>query len=214
MIDNKLITKKPIFLGPSKLTSFLYPHSAKEDLLSTLNCAIGKRGAVYVSGPITTGRRFVNWFLDIGQPLEDNPNVYKHALQQAVIQPNESDILGIAESLRLHSPIPVIQPASLKISSWDQKSYYQFWESVIEQYVVRVVVINGWQCSVGCAIEFQYAVECGIPVETDTGKAVSPEIGSALMLDAAIEIEQKCATSDKLKRIANSLRACAMKDKV
>lgn len=191
-----------------------YLHSSNEDLLSALKCAVGDLGAVYLSGPITTGRRFVDWFLDAGYLLEDNSDVYKHALQTAVIQPNESDILTIAESLRVKFPIPVIEPASLKIISWDQKNYYQFWESVIKRYVARLIAIDGWQFSVGCAIEFQYAINCGIPVETVNGESLSSESGSALMLDAAIDIELRSTTSIKLRHIANRLRACAMKDKV
>lgn len=171
-------------------------------------------GAVYLSGPITTGRRFVDWFLDNGYLLENNADTYKNALQTAVIQPNESDILTMAESLRAKFPIPVIEPASLKIVSWDQNSYYQFWESVIKRYVARLVAIDDWQFSVGCAIEFKYAIERGIPVETVNGKAVSLDSGRALILDAAADIERRSTGSNKLKQIANRLRKCAIKDNV
>lgn len=186
----------------------------QENLLLTLKCAVGVSGAVYVSGPITTGRRFVDWFLDIGYLLEDDPDAYKHALKKTVIPPNESDILTMAELLRVKFAIPVIEPASLKIISWDQKNYYQFWEAVIKRYVVRLVAIDDWQFSVGCAIEFQYAIKCGIPVETVSGNPIALESGSALMLEAAIDIERRSTTSGRLRRIANRLRACAMKDKV
>ena len=186
----------------------------QENLLLTLKCAVGVSGAVYVSGPITTGRRFVDWFLHIGYLLEDDPDAYKHALQKAVIQPNESDILTTAELLRVKFPIPVIEPASLKIISWNQTSYYQFWEAVIKRYIARLVAMDGWQFSVGCAIEFQYAIKCGIPVETVNGESLSFESGSALMLDAALEIERINTTLEKMQRIANRLRACAIKDKI
>jgi hypothetical protein len=185
-----------------------------ENLLLTFGCVVGKHGAVYVSGPITTGPRFVEWFLTTGYVSEEDPVAYKCGLQKAVIQPNEFDLVTTAESLRVNSPIPVIEPASLKIIAWNQKNYYQFWKSVIGRYVARVVVTDGWQFSVGCAIEFYYAIECGIPVETVNGKPVSAEHGGTRILDAAVELRQRCGASDKLQYIADRLTECATREKV
>jgi hypothetical protein len=172
---------------------------------------IGKERATYVSGPITTGLRFVDWFLRTGSSLQEDAAAYHSALMVNVIRPNASAITNIAEILRAKSSVPTIEPASLMMESWDQKTYYEFWMAVIDRYVGQVIVIDDWQFSVGCAVEVKFALERGIQVETLQGKAVTCQTGNDLLLTAAADIEGRGARSVRLMDIANRLRDCVIR---
>lgn len=175
---------------------------------------IGKQRATYVSGPITTGLRFVDWFLRAGRSLQDDATAYRSALMANVIEPNESDILNIADILRAKSAVPTIEPASLMMASWDQKTYYKFWTTVIDRYVGQVVVIDNWQFSVGCAVEVKFALQHGIPVKTLQENAINCQMGNDLLLTAAAEMERRGIGSVRLMDIANHLRDCVIRSEV
>lgn len=180
-------------------------------LMQIFNCVVGDHDAVYVSGPITTGRRFIDWYILKGHALENDINVYQSVKYEDVLSKNESDIIGVANKLRKISTTPVIEPASLHITTWDQQDYHRFWTETLRRFVSRVVILDGWQYSIGCVIEFHYAVQCGIEMFSQNGLPLKEREGCKLVLAAADEIERRGGVFDALRYIARTLREQAKK---
>lgn len=179
----------------------------RKHLLQAFKCAIGEKEATYVSGPITTGPRFIEWYLLSGHSLELDNNIYQINKLKSVLVPNESDIFEAAKTLRNRFSGPVIEPASLHIPSWTQKEYYLFWTELMRRFVSRVVALDGWQYSIGCVIEFHHAIECGIQVESVDGMTLNAKKASKLILDAAEDIELRGSSFELLKRMAQRLKS-------
>jgi len=194
-------TKPTIFVPAAK-----HVPPEHEYLLSALECVLGGRVGVYVSGPITTGRRFVDWYLDIGHSLEGDLNAYNVAKENSVVRGNESDIVNVAQELRATLAVTVIEPASLKIHSWSQENFYYFWTGVLDRFISRMIVLDGWQFSVGCAVEFEYAVKKGIQVESMQGLRINRDAGNELILEAAADIERRGRSWEVLRKLADGLR--------
>ena len=51
--------------------------------------AFGSTRVAYLSGPITTGRRFIDWWRGGGHALAAESEEYRAALRERVIAPNE-----------------------------------------------------------------------------------------------------------------------------
>src|ERR1700678_4061731 len=49
--------------------------------------AFGSRKVIYLSGPITTGHRFLVWWEEVGHKLEPSSVEYRNALRAHVIEP-------------------------------------------------------------------------------------------------------------------------------
>lgn len=179
--------------------------------MQVFNCIVGDLGTVYVSGPITTGRRFIDWYILKGFALENDTNIYQFVKYEDVLSKNKADIIEVANRLRKTSTAPVIEPASLHITTWDQQDYHRFWTETLRRFVSRVVIIDGWQYSIGCVIEFHYAVQCGIEMFSQNGLPLKEKEGGKLVLAAADEIERRGGALDALRHIARSLREQAKK---
>lgn len=116
-------------------------------------CVLGSdRHAVYVSGPITTGLRFVA--MREHDPAQGN--------EMSVMQANIADIIEAAWLLRRETGRTVIEPASLSVQNWSQSDYLELWTSLIERHIVEVRFLDGWQASIGCVLEYERALGHGI----------------------------------------------------
>ena len=78
--------------------------------------AFGSRRVAYLSGPITTGQRFLAWWEKSGHKLDPLLAEYRDALRTHVIGPNEEALRVAAELLRASCVEPVIEPASLFVA--------------------------------------------------------------------------------------------------
>src|SRR4051812_39711895 len=80
--------------------------------------AFGSRRVAYLSGPITTGRRFLDWWVAAGAQIPSDSPAFAAALREQVIAPNEMHLKAVAETLRSKLPEPIVEPASLFVSHW------------------------------------------------------------------------------------------------
>ncbi|MFZ4856778.1 MAG: hypothetical protein ACOYL3_10315 [Desulfuromonadaceae bacterium] len=179
----------------------------QKHLLQAIKCATGGKVATYISGPITTGPRFIEWYISTGYLLENDYKTYQQNKQISVVNLNESDLFEAAKSLRNNFTGPVIEPASLHISCWKQNDYYLFWTELMRRFVSRVIALDGWQYSIGCVIEFHHAIKCGIQVETVNGELLKEENARKLIIDAAENIELRGASFELLKQMALKLKS-------
>jgi hypothetical protein len=135
-------------------------------LLELLDGVVEDRQAIYISVPITTGKRFLEWRRGLGAQLAPSDEHYSKEHETHVIEPNQANVKPILQSVRNHLRREaregvVIDPTTLQVSSWTQADYYTFWTTVIARYVSTAVFMNGWEFSSGCTKEFLAAVRAG-----------------------------------------------------
>jgi hypothetical protein len=146
--------------------------------------AFGTRRVTYLSGPITTGTRFVDWYERKGFLLRLDSSEYRDAHRSNVIEPNEIDLTITADLLRARDNEPVVEPASLFLESWSQTHYINLWESFIANHASRVLFMPGWEYSAGCAAEFCRAHSEGIRTATIEGTPIVARDGFAAISNA------------------------------
>jgi hypothetical protein len=152
---------------------------------------------LYLSGPISTGPRFVQKLRSGEASSRVLAGVRKH---------NSEDILAAAKRLRQQRSEVVIEPASLELRDWTQPDYHRLWRHLIEHHAKAVVFMPGWEYSVGCAIEFGHAARRNIRMETLAGSPLSVDDGVAL-LEAAEQDLRSSNANGSLLALADKIRA-------
>ena len=168
--------------------------------------AFGSTRVAYLSGPITTGRRFIDWWRGGGHALAAESEEYRAALRERVIAPNEEALKLAAELLRARHAEPVIEPATLFVSHWSQTDYLELWERFITDHASRILLMDGWEFSAGCASEFCRAHLDGVPTARIDGTPVVARDGIAAIRRALAEVE---ALDPVPPYLADTLRATA-----
>ena len=151
--------------------------------------AFGTRRVAYLSGPITTGTRFVDWYEREGSLLSPASPEYREAHRTNVIEPNEIDLTITADLLRARDNEPVVEPASLLVETWTQTHYIELWESFIANHASRVLFMPGWEYSAGCAAEFCQAHLEGIRTTGIEGMPIVAHDGVAAIHNALSRLE-------------------------
>lgn len=162
--------------------------------------AFGSRKVAYLSGPITTGPRFIDWWAETGHALAAGSDEFAAGLRQHVILPNERDLQATAEILRGRSPEAVIEPASVFVTDWSQQDYLILWEEFITDHASRILLMDGWQFSAGCATEFCRAHLEGVPTALVDGTPVVARDGIDDIARAIASVEQLPERPDALLR--------------
>src|SRR6187399_1088806 len=128
-------------LGPLAATSRMTEIDA---MLSALSSVVPDGGGTYLSAPITTGKRFLEWFGRHRKlPREGGPEM-ERAFDLEVVEPNRAEARIAASKLRASQREPVIDPtAVLHIRDWGQGDYRAFWAVVIERLASKVVFLDG-----------------------------------------------------------------------
>lgn len=150
--------------------------------------AFGSQRVAYLSGPITTGRRFLEWWTAVGARMPSGSPAFAAALREHVIAPNEAHLKMVAETLRARLPEPVVEPASLFVSHWSQNDYLELWEQFITDHSSRILLMDGWEFSAGCVSEFSRAHLDGIRTEMVDGTPVVARDGIAAIRRALSDV--------------------------
>ena len=162
------------------------------------------RNADYVSTPLTTGPRFMDWYHAEGSKLKKGSSEYERELQRHVITRNSLRARQFVDQLRADRRV-VIEPTSLSVSHWTQNDYRHLWGRVIERYARCVWLLDGWQYSSGCAYEFWVAKRVGIETLSEAGRLITREEGVS-MIEAAIRDIEAISQSPKfLRAVATAL---------
>jgi hypothetical protein len=154
-------------------------------LLELFTSVIDGRNAVYLSAPITSGKRFSNWYNQNGKTLDyKNPDYHRNHLRE-VIEPNRAHAKDIVRKLRNDLKGILIDPTAVPdFPRWTQDDYRTFWALVIERYVHTVVFMDGWQYSLGCSYEFLIACRIGALTFDEYQRPLSIDEGMALIQTA------------------------------
>jgi hypothetical protein len=181
-------------------------------MLGALGCAIDGRVAVYVSAPITTGRRFVDWRLGPGADLSPADEEYARQHRQQVVVPNCVHVKPLVARCRQRFGGVVIDPTALDdVTGWTQRDYHRFWALVIERFAATTVFVDGWEFSRGCTLEFVEALRTGSRMLREDLSPLRPEDGVRLIERAAAITSRNQLTAeaaeliDSLERLRHTL---------
>lgn len=137
-----------------------------DNVFNILNNLIIGNEIVYVSTPINTGERYINWYVKVGKNIKVNGNEFIEQRNRSVIQPNIENAKKCVENIRYKTSKIVIDPSTLEndILNWCQNDFYEFWDKVIKNLVQEIVFLDGWEYSLGCCIELLSAIENNVDI--------------------------------------------------
>jgi len=138
-------------------------YSQIDKVVEQLKCIIDGQSATYVSIPISSGKRFVNWYKQAGKDLlQHGDDVYRTELYECVIKKNMAAAINKVKEIRSKIDGPLIDPTKLEFLEWEQDEYRYYWGKVIEKYVKKAIFFDGWEYSNGCSFEFLKSMELNI----------------------------------------------------
>ncbi len=148
-----------------------------------------QRLAVYISTPITSGKRFIQWRTGPGRQFNPGTAEYDRAHRAEVVLPNTQDAARFIELLRWRQGGLIIDPTAFSVEGWQQRTYHEFWMRVLERHVRRVILRDGWEFSAGCSLEFKKAQELELDCVDERLRPITRSDGLQLLESAATQAE-------------------------
>jgi len=148
-----------------------------EPLIEVLEAVGAPKGLVYVSVPITSGRREFELLRELRCDRSTLRSHHRDRWLTEVVKPNEAAAFSLAEiARRRHPDRIVLDPSRLHVTSWSQADFDQFWHMVIKAYCELLIVDRDWAFSRGARLEVALALAGGIPVQDPTGSLVTADV--------------------------------------
>ena len=184
-----------------------HPHDRTgiDQMLELLSCIIEGQTAMYISTPITTGNRFVQWYKEHGAKLDRESKKYHDEHFQNVVLPNLEEGKKKITHLRQQLNSFLIDPTQFHYPEWTQDDFRFFWGNVIQRHVKTIVFLDGWQYSKGSAFEFLVATHAGIKKLSEDLCELDPQTGKTLIEQAIAEYHKNSLPTDYLERITGEL---------
>lgn len=147
-----------------------------DSLFGILKNLFSENEIVYMSTPINTGKRFIDWYSLIGKDLTNNDEFNEERFKN-VIKPNIQNAKDNVKKIREKTNKIVIDPTNFEneMLGWSQDEFYEFWDRVIKTLVNYVIFLDGWEFSIGCCFEVLSAIESGIEIYSQNEKALTIE---------------------------------------
>jgi len=180
----------PGVAAPTGAVANLQIEQQQEVLLQAWACLYSPKSVLYVSGPMTTGRRFVDWYSSKGRSFRVNSRRYNAELKKYVLDPNSKDIRAVAQRIRLARRRPVAEPTGLELSGWSQSDYARLWVEFIQRFVDEMIMLPGWEYSVGSCREIATAFAADVSVTTAEGEPISLPFAIRRLAIAVTELEK------------------------
>ena len=175
-------------------------------LLNVLASVVEGRTATYVSAPITSGKRYLDWHAQRGKDTNESQPTYRDVHSREVIKPNRVHAQQVVQKIRRSLAGVLIDPTAFDdIPGWTQDDYRDFWSQVIKKYVNSVIFINGWEHSNGCSYEFFIAQRNGITTLDEDFHPLTFEQGLELIQAAINEMRRQGLSTIFLERVAEGL---------
>lgn len=192
------------------MTGDFPPRSTHEQeirgLLEILASVIEGRTAVYLSAPITSGKRFSEWHTQRNGDFNPSHPQHQEEHQREVIDPNRMHAQSIAQQLRSQWAKVLIDPTAVAdFPGWTQGDYRCLWARVIEQYVDTIIFANGWQYSNGCAYEFLIAQQTGATTLREDQQLLTLSEGEQLIRMALADMREQTFSSTFLEQVVEEL---------
>jgi hypothetical protein len=164
------------------------------------------RTAIYVSSPLTTGRRAFEWHLKKRGSQTQPRLADSNDFHEKVIEPNRVEAAAFVRKLREDRSRVIIDPTAMNdLAEWTQADYRVFWGRVIELYAAVVVFRDGWMFSSGCVYEFFVAWSSRAQLLSEDFAPLSVDQGRSLIAEALEVTREKGASTDFLGAVLDAL---------
>jgi hypothetical protein len=158
-------------------------------MVDVLRAVVPERSGVYVSAPITSGKRYFALQERLQEGRRGLVNIDTDTLEREVIAPNVAETAKLVGVVRERFGPLVIDPSPLVVPRWRQRNYIALWAAVVRRYARLVIFSEGWQFSSGCTYEFVVACEEGIAMLGAHLEPLSRERGIELVASAKDELD-------------------------
>lgn len=175
-------------------------------LLSSFDCVIFDREAVYASSEFTTGRRFYQLCRELKVSTgEELKRALGTSYSGALLLPNKDEGVTFARKLRGLGLALVISPNPLIVYGWGQDEYLGLWERVILGKCHAVYFNDGWEFSNGCTYEYLVSVRQGLPVFDCDGRPLPLQKACDRICSAIAQLESEGFSVPKLRNVLSQL---------
>ncbi len=177
-------------------------------MLEVLSSVVQNRNAVYVSIPITSGRRYIKWYTRSHVKPNFKENGFQKDFVLNVVEYNRKQSKRIITKLeKIFSNVLVNPTAMADINGWVQNDYRDMWGRVIQRYARTVVCTGGWNYSSGCSYEFLVAKKSKIATVDENNKYISIEEGVKQIQKAVADIKLCHLSTEFLESVNKALIA-------
>ena len=165
------------------------------------------KSAVYVSAPITSGRRFVDWLATFRRQFQTfTEERYRSDQAERVIRLNRESVRALVADVKKQYGGGVIDPTAVgDLAGWTQNDYRSAWARIIKEFAHTVVFADGWHLSNGCAYEYLVATRAGVNTVDQNGRPIPVAKAMAMIADASQEFIALDVPSEFLRGILEEL---------
>lgn len=180
-----------------------------KDFFKVLKNLLNGNDITYVSTPINTGEKFLNWYKLMGKKLlTENSVEYNNEKFKNVIEPNIIYAREYVNNLRKINNKVVIDPTTFEIETlkWNQDDFYEFWGNVIKELVNEVIFLDGWEYSIGCCYELLASLENKVDIYSQDKKQLTIEqcivkLKNSISAYAYNKLDQRIKIKDILQKV-------------
>jgi hypothetical protein len=164
-----------------------------EMMLAVYGTIISRQNAIYCSGPLTSGRRAIEWYRrhpECERNIDALSRELREDFERVVVQENVRVFKHFVLQIRENTREVVIDPSALEGGNWSQGQWLEFWCDVIANYVQTVVLTPDWQYSKGSSVECLVALHQRKNVELHDGSPVDYAYAVEQIQNAGRELEE------------------------
>lgn len=166
--------------------------------IKTLECSSTKNRRTYLSGPMTTGRRY----LELITTTQTTPSLIKDICMRENLRLLDTHA---QYQRQLNKDETIINPGRLHLPNFSTNEYMHLWLRIITNHVHTVVALPDWEYSVGASIEVGVALDKGICVYDTEGHAITTSRAREMILAAMTKYTGDRATSSFVDEWFNAM---------
>ncbi len=194
-------------------------HSLQLQLAIAAFGCIDADSIVYISTPVTTGKRLYEYMKKKGLKTPDAAKADKEEFYKNVISLNIQDSLAWAKIWRTKTKGAIIAPAefekcrALGDIKWSQDAFMGMWLTLIDNKATALIMQDGWVYSDGAAEEYLQAIcmQAGlrqrnnIHVMDTAGRQINLDEGIISLAEAFKDLHQRGLSPERLAKTLTRL---------
>jgi hypothetical protein len=176
-----------------------------EVMLDVYKTVISETDAIYCSGPLTSGRRAIDWYKrhpTFPREVDALPFELRREFTESVVNENAKQLRHFVSEIRKTTHRVVIDPSAIQESNWSQGQWLEFWCEVIAKFVQTVVLVPDWQYSKGACVECLFALQLERQVRLHDHSVIEYHRASECIQSAGVELEANGFGSGHFERIS------------
>lgn len=205
------------FYSPTESTFTRHYREELAMVLSTIDCVLNGRQAIYASTELTSGQRVFDLLrqhnLKKAEQLKERFGVAWR--REHVLDANIVTACAFAKTIRdMPGQGEVITPAPFFARDWSQEEYLSLWEELVRTRIHSVWFNDAWPFSNGCTFEFAVAQDQRIPTFDARGRRLTVAEGMTLINEAIASLDQEgfetaklCENRDRLTKLPREVAA-------